>query len=105
VFGVDEGGGAAELLHLGDDLQGQGGLAGGFRAVDLDHPAARQAADAEGDVQAQRAGGDDLDVAFDLAVAQRMIEPLPNCFSIWANAAAGPCLVVIHGDPSQFTVG
>ena len=70
VLGVDEGAGAAELLHLGDDLQGERGLAGGLRAVDLDHPAARQAADAERDVEAERAGGDDLDVVDDLALAQ-----------------------------------
>jgi hypothetical protein len=58
------------LLHLGDDLQRQRGLAGRFRAVDLDHAAARQAAHAQGDVQSQRAGGDDLDVLDDLALAQ-----------------------------------
>ncbi len=70
VLGVDEGAGAAELLHLGDDLQGERGLAARLRAVDLDHPAARQAADAEGDVEAERAGGDDLDVVDDLALAE-----------------------------------
>ena len=70
VLGIDEGAGAAELLHLGDDLQGERGLAARFRAVDLDHPAARQAADAERDVEAERAGGDDLDVVDHLAFAQ-----------------------------------
>jgi len=63
VFGVDVGGHTAELLHLRHHLQAQGGLAGGFRAVDLDHAAARQAADAQGHVQRQRAGGDDIDIA------------------------------------------
>ena len=62
VLGVDERGGAAAALHLGDHLQRQRGLAGGLRAVDLHHAAARQAADAERDVQPQRAGGDRLDV-------------------------------------------
>jgi hypothetical protein len=38
--------------------------------VDLDHPAARQAADAEGDVEAERSGRDDLDVVDDLALAE-----------------------------------
>jgi hypothetical protein len=70
VLGVDEGAGAALLLHLGDDLQRQRGLARGFRAVDFDHAAARQAAHAQRDVQAQRAGGDDLDVLDRLAFAQ-----------------------------------
>jgi hypothetical protein len=62
VLGVDEGAGAAELLHFGDDLQRQRGLARRFRAVDFDDAAARQAADAQRDVQAERAGGHDLDV-------------------------------------------
>jgi len=70
VFGIDEGAGALELLHLGDDLQRQRGLAGGLGAVDLDDAAARQAADAQRDVQAQRAGGDDLDVFQRLALAE-----------------------------------
>ena len=56
VFGVDEGADAALLLRLGDDMQRQRGLAGGFRAVDLDDAAARQAADAQRDVEPQRAG-------------------------------------------------
>jgi len=51
-------------------LQGQRGLAGGLRAVDLDHPAARQAADAQRNVEAQGAGGDHLDVLDHLALAQ-----------------------------------
>ena len=70
VLGIDEGAGAGLALHLGDDLQRERGLARGFRAVDLDHAAARQAADAQGDVQAQRAGGDHLDVLELLAFAQ-----------------------------------
>ena len=70
VLGVDEGRGAAELLRLGDDLQRQRGLAGGLRPVDLDHAAARQAADAERDIEAQRAGGDDLDIVAWPRIAQ-----------------------------------
>ena len=56
VLGVDEGGGAAGLLHLGHDVQRQGGFAGAFRPVDLDHPPLGQAADAERDIQTQRSG-------------------------------------------------
>ncbi len=52
------------------DLQRQRGLARRLRAVDFHHAATRQAADAQGDVQAQRAGGDHLDVLNDLALAQ-----------------------------------
>ena len=88
VLGVDERRGAAELLDLGDDLQRQRGLARRFRPVDLDHAAARQAADAERDVEPERAGRDDLDVVGDaIASPRRMTEPLPNCFSIWLSAA------------------
>src|SRR5690606_20832695 len=69
VFGVDEGAGAAQLLHFGDDLQGERGLARGFGTVDFDDAAARQAAYAQRDVQPQRPGGHDLDVVFDSIVA------------------------------------
>jgi hypothetical protein len=70
VLGVDEGAGAADALHLGNDLQGERGLAGRFRPVDLDHPAARQAADAKRDVEPERAGRDDLDVFDHFAFAE-----------------------------------
>ena len=62
VLGVDEGADAALLLGFRQHLQGQRGLAGGFRAVNLDHPAARQAADAERDIQPQGARGNGLDL-------------------------------------------
>src|SRR5690606_17392144 len=60
VFGVDEGAGTAKLLHLGNRLQRQRRFTGRFRAVDFDNAAARQTADAECDVQAQRTGRNDL---------------------------------------------
>ena len=62
MLGVDEGADAALLLGFGDGVQRERGLAGGFGPVDLDHAAARQAADAERDVEAERAGRDGLDV-------------------------------------------
>ena len=62
VLGVDEAADAAALLRLGDDVQGQRGLARGFRPEDLDDAAARQSADAEREVEADRAGGDRLDI-------------------------------------------
>jgi hypothetical protein len=55
--------------RLGDHVQGQRGLAAGFRAVDLHHAAARQAADAERGVEGQRTGGHRLDVVGGAAVA------------------------------------
>ena len=71
VLGVDEGGDAAALLGLGDHVQGEGGLAGGLRPVDLDDAPAREAADAERDVEAQRAGRDRLDVLHQRLVRSR----------------------------------
>ena len=53
VFGVDIGGDAALFLGFGHDMQRQRGLARRFRPVNLDHAAARQAADAERDVEAR----------------------------------------------------
>ena len=70
MFGVDERADAAPLLRLGDDVQRQRGLARGFRPVDLDHPAARQAADPQRDVEAERAGRDGLDLHRLLVLAQ-----------------------------------
>jgi hypothetical protein len=58
VLGIDEGADAALLLGLGHHRQRQGGLARGLRPVDLDHAAARQPADTECDVEAQRARRD-----------------------------------------------
>ncbi len=57
VFGIDEGGTTTQLLGFGDDLKRQGGFAGGFGSIDFGHPPTRQATDAQGDIQAERAGG------------------------------------------------
>jgi len=66
VLGVDEGADPAQSLGLGDDVVDQGGLAGGLGAEDLDDPAARDAADAERQVECEGTGRDrvDLDGAF-----------------------------------------
>jgi hypothetical protein len=70
VLGIDEGAGAAGLLGLRDDMERQRGLARAFRPVDLHHPAARQAADAKRQVEADRAGRDGLGLGHRLALAQ-----------------------------------
>src|SRR5205809_610196 len=62
VLGVDERGDAAKALRFGDDVQRQRRLAGGFRPVDLTHASARQAADAERGIEAERARGNDGDL-------------------------------------------
>ena len=54
VLGVDEGAQPAALLGLGDQVVDHRRLTGALRAVDLDDPAARDAADAERDVERQR---------------------------------------------------
>jgi hypothetical protein len=62
VLGVDEGADAAAPLGLGDDVEGERGLAGRLRAVDLHHAATRHAADPERDVEPERARGQRLDL-------------------------------------------
>src|SRR5215207_7619514 len=79
VLGVDEGGEAPCFLRLGDDVQGQGRLATRLRTEDLHDPASRDAANAEGDVQGQGAGGNGGD-ALALLVAHahdRTLAELP----------------------------
>ena len=58
------------FLHLRDHGQGQGGLAGRLRAVDLGDAAARDAADPERHVELHRAGGDDGDLVERAVLAQ-----------------------------------
>ncbi len=70
MLGVDKGALTAEFLHFGDDLQGERGLARRLRAVNLDHPSTRQAADTERDVESERAGRDDLNVLDHLTLTE-----------------------------------
>ena len=62
VFGVDEGADAALALAFRHRMQRQRGLARGFRPVNLDHPPPRQSADAERDIEPERARGNRLDI-------------------------------------------
>ena len=61
VLDVDEGRRAAVLLRLGDRVQRERRLTAGFRSVDLDDAAARETADAEGEIEGDRAGRDDVE--------------------------------------------
>ena len=70
VLGIDKRAGAALLLHLGNHLQRQGGLARRLRAIDFDHTATGQATHAQCNVQAQRASGNHLNVLNGLAFTQ-----------------------------------
>ena len=56
----------AVFLRGGDDVQRKRSLTGGLRPVYLDDTAARNAADAEGKVKGQRAGGERFDVDRDI---------------------------------------
>src|SRR5205823_7465957 len=62
VLRVDEGGDAARLLRLGDDVEGERRLARRFRPVDFDDAAARDAADAKREIERDAPGGDGGDV-------------------------------------------
>ena len=62
VLGVDKRSRAAQLLRLCNAVQRNRGLTGGFRSVDLNDSAARQTADAECEIQTDRAGRDVFDI-------------------------------------------
>ena len=70
VFHVDECHFAAHLLRLGNDVQGNGGLTGAFRTVQLHDTSPWHAADAQRHVQHHRAGRDRLYIEVRLILAQ-----------------------------------
>ena len=70
MLGVDEGGGAAPMLRLGDNVQGQRRLARGLRAVDLGDAAARDAANAQRHIERERPRRDNRDLVDYSALAQ-----------------------------------
>ena len=96
VLGVDEGAHAARALRLGDRVQRQRRLARRLGAVDLDDAAARQAADAEREVEADRAGRDRRRSRRCRRPTSGMIAPLPNCFSMAAMAPATAFSLLLH---------
>ena len=88
VLGVDEGGDAARLLGVGGDVVAEGRLAAGLGAEDLRDPATGHAAHAERQVKRDGTGGHDVHRQRCAVSPSRMIEPWPNCFSIWRMAAS-----------------
>ena len=70
VLGIDKCRGAAMALRRGDDGQSQRGLARGLRAENFDDSAARNAADAERDIEAQRSRGDRVHLVGGAGIAQ-----------------------------------
>ena len=58
---VDECGLAASLLYLGDGVESQGSLTGGFRSVDLNNTATGKSAHAQRQIQIEGSGGNGTD--------------------------------------------
>ena len=97
VLGVYEGADTARTLRLRHDVQCERGLARGFRPVDLDDAPARQAADAERDVEPERAGGNNLNVVIDAAVAHLHDRTLAELlFDLGQRRCQCFRLVVVH---------
>ena len=97
VLGVDEGADAAAALRLGDHVVDERRLARRLRAEDLDDAAARQPADAECEVERERAGrdrahGDLRPVAHphDRSLAERPLD---------LSERRVECLLAIHAQP------
>ena len=67
MLGIDECADAAIFLALGNGFETECGFTGGFRAENFNHAAAGQAADAECQVHAEGAGGNNIKVFFLLA--------------------------------------
>src|SRR5439155_11795030 len=98
VLGVDIGGRPARFLYLRDDLQRQCRLARSLGSVDLHHAAARQAADAERDVEAQRPGRNHLQVVLDLRIAHLHDRALAELlFDLRERSGEGLVFLVVHG--------
>ena len=69
VLGIDECSQPSAFLSIGNNVKHERGLAGRFRSKNLHHPASRQAADTQRQVQAQRARGYDSDFFERLSIA------------------------------------
>ena len=76
---VDERGEPASGLDTRDGVQRHRGLAGGFRAIDLNDSTTRQTADTQGHVQRDRSGRNNLDgrAAFLAQSHDRALTELP----------------------------
>ena len=61
MLGVDEGGSASALLGLGDDVESNRGLAGGFWAIDLGDTTSGEAPDPKRQIERYGGGRDTTD--------------------------------------------
>ena len=87
MLSIHKGHFAAYFLALSQDVQGQGGLTGGFRAIDLNDSALGNTANTEGGIQRQRAGGNGLHIHIG-AVAKTHDRALAITF---LNLSQGSC--------------
>ena len=103
VLGVDEGRHSPHLLGFGDDMQGQGGFARRLRTEDFDDPAPGHSADAQGDVKAERAGGNGHDARQGGAFAEPHDASLAELFFYLADGQVdGPVAVGFrHVNPPE----
>src|SRR5208282_4178783 len=69
-----------DLLRLRDTFERERGLARRFRAVNLDHASARQAANPQRQIQAERAGWNDRDVGVNALLAEFHYRALAELF-------------------------
>src|SRR5690606_8765170 len=87
----------AGALRLCDDMERQRGLARAFRAENLDDTAARQPADAERDIEPDRAGGDRLDI--DRGVLAQLHHRALAVIALDLAESGFQRLVLVHSPP------
>src|SRR5580658_1357437 len=99
MLGVHEGGGAAVTLRRGDDGQGERGLSRGLGSENFDDAAARNAPDAQRDIQAQRARGYRVHLIGGSGIAQAHHRALAELFLDLAQRSRERFLpIFFHGE-------
>ena len=97
MFRIDKSTGTTELLRLRNHRQRQGGFPGRFRAIDFNHSTTGQATNTECNIEAERPGGDSLNVFTDIGISQahdRSFAKLPLYLS--QRSGQGFFFVVVH---------
>src|ERR1700722_5418648 len=92
---VDESRRAAITLHFRNHLQGERGLTGRLRTIDLDDPPLRQTAYAQRDIEAQRAGGNRFHVVGRRGIAEAHHGALAELLFDLAQCGAQSLFVVL----------
>ena len=108
MFGIDERGDAAFFLDFGNNMQGQGGFAGGFRAEYLNDPSLGNSADPEGQVEAQGPGGNGFNGRHLIVGAKAHDAPLAELFFNLAHGQFKRAITIFVGHfclPWQSEIG